>query len=267
MTDVFLALIWFVWGSTLLSVLLAPFVKRTSNANLPPLAIPIAIGVAKVASSIFSWLSKKKQADKEKAYNNMVAQLHNEWLATRSTEVKGILDELLKRGQDIFGPQVSTQTGTQSFAETETPTLAAEYQPMAALQRAIVERRLSSPTGMPAGYEQTGIEAINAGAEGARVARENIARARGISADVLKVGDPNERARQAQIASFRANLPLQAEQRQAEGVQLAESILQKGIGRKRKGSSSMYGTTTAPPDYSAIAGLLLTPGPKAATMA
>jgi hypothetical protein len=229
---------------------------------------------AGIAEGIFGWLSGKSQADAQKAYNNMVAQLHNEWLTTRNNEVKGILDELQKRGQDIYGPQVTTQTGTttgtQAFSETETPTLAPEYQPLAGLQRALVERRLSSPTGMPAGYEQTGIEAINAGAEKARVARESLARSRGISPDLLKIGDPNERARMAQIASFRANLPLQARQLQSEDINLAEAIMQKAIGRKRRGTSSSFGTTTgtttAPPDYAALAGLLLTPGPKAATM-
>ncbi len=228
-------------------------------------------GGASIVGKIFSWLSSKSDADAQKAYNNMVAKLHNEWLANRDQSVKGILDELTARGQDIYGPQVTTSAmeGTSSFQETTKPFITPEYKPLAGLQRAMVERRLTSPTGLPSGFAETGVRAINESAAGGTSRLRDFARRRGLDFESLQIGDPGERARRGQIADFRAGLPLQARALQTQDLGLAQSILEAfGRGTKRRGKSrtSQTGTVTGPPDYSAIAGLLLPPGPQAATM-
>lgn len=244
-----------------------------------PLAVQLAPAAAAVVGTVFNWLSGKSQANAQKAYNNLTADLHNKWLATRDTQVKGILDELKARGQDLYGPSVTTSTGsstsnqTTNYSDEETPTLSPEYQNLANLQKSLVERRLSSPTGLPAGYEQAGIGAINQSAQAGLNDIDNLARSRGLSADVLKIGNPAERSRLQQIAQFRVETPLKARALQTEDLGIAESLLQKWMGRKRKGTSNTRGstnqtqTTTGPADYSAIANLVLSPGPQAAKMA
>lgn len=235
-----------------------------------PLAVQLAPAAASVVGSIINWLSGKSQANAQKEYNNMVARLHNEWLTTRKKEVKDILDLLQSQGQNLFGPQVTTgsQTGTQSFSETETPEILPQYQPLDELQTKLLERRLTSPTGLPAGYTETGIQAINESAAPGLQDIENLARKRGLSADVLKIGSPVERDRLGRIAEFRAQTPLTARELQTEDIGLAEKLLQARMARKRKGysTSASQSTMTAPPAYSSIFDLLLTPGPKAATM-
>ena len=226
-------------------------------------------GGASIVGSIFNWLKGKNDTDAQREYMNIVATLHNEWLANRSQEVKGILDELTSRGQDIFGPQVTTSAmeGTRTFRETETPFITPEYSPLAGLQRAMVERRLTSPTGLPAGFAETGVRAINESAAGGEANLRNFARRRGLDFEGLQIGDPGERARRGQIASFRAGLPLQARALQTEDLGLAQNILTAfGRGTRRRGRerTTQLGTVTGPPDYSAIAGMLLTPGPQAA---
>lgn len=240
-----------------------------------PIAIPIAMGAVSVVGSIMKWLSNKKQAEAQKEYNNLTAKLHNDWLNTRSQESKAILDELLRQGTNLFGPQTSTGTSNSvsntDFTEEETPTITPEYQPMAGLQRTLVERRLSSPTALPAGFKETGMAAINATHKGALNDLQNLARRRGVSADTLVIGSPAEQDRRRQLAEFQVQLPLQERELQNQDIGLAQNILQAfGRGSKRQGQSRTVqrgsSTATTPPNISALADLLLTPGPRAATM-
>lgn len=238
----------------------------------PVVAAAVVSGAASVVGGIINWLSGKSQANAQKAYINMVAQLHNQWLATRDTKVKEILDQLQAKGQDVFGPQVTTTQGTttQNINESETPFITPEYAQLAGLQKDLIAKRLQSPTGLPPGYEETGISAINQASQGSLNDLSNLARQRGISEDVLKIGSPAERSRRQQIASFRAETPLKARELQNQDLGLAQNVLAafgRATNRTGHNVTSQYGTTTSPADLSALAALLLPPGPQAATMA
>lgn len=241
----------------------------------PIIAAAVISGAVSVVGGIVNWLKSKNEANKQKAYNNMVAKLHNEWLATRDDKVKEILDELKSRGQDIFGPQKTTQESTQSSSTTtneyEAPEITAEYKPMAEMQRALVEKQLGSmPTGE--GLKETNAEAQNQAYAGAINNTQNLARERGQSMDAAMIGNPADMARRGAIAQYNAQVPFLLSDEARKRADLATSVMTAfGRATRRKGTSNTTGysttTQTGPADYSAIAGLLLPPGPKAATQA
>lgn len=115
--------------------------------------------------------------------------------------------------------------------------------------------------------------AINATHKGALNDLRNLAMRRGVSPDTLIIGSPAEQDRRRQLAEFQVSLPLQERQLQTEDIGLAQNILQAfGRGSRRQGQSRtrQSGTSTSsavtPPNISALADLILTPGPRAATM-
>lgn len=218
--------------------------------------------------SLLTYKQNRDNAKRQRQLERGTAIEHNTWLDKHASEIQGILDKLGMHGIDPFGQQTATSTtsGTQSFNEDETPTMSAEYQPLAGLQRALLEKRLSSPTGLPAGYAETGVESINQANEGAINNVRNLARQRGVSADSMLIGSPAEQSRRSQIASFTAGLPLQARELQNQDVGLAQSILQAfGRGTKRRGSTSTNSTTTQTggPDLGGLVDIFTTPGPRA----
>jgi hypothetical protein len=213
-------------------------------------------------------LSKKKGDDKKKSYENTVAQLHNEWLRTRDANVKQILDQLQARGKDIFADEIRTQEGTSttSSSESEMPVITGEYQPLAGMQRALVEKRLANPL-TEAGLAETGAEAINQASRSALNDISNLARERGLSEDVLKIGSPAEQSRLGQIAAMKANIPWQLREAQTGDVNLASSLISAfGRGTKRRGTSTtnQFMKETSPVDYNALLNFLTPAGPQAA---
>ena len=147
--------------------------------------------------------------------------------------------------QSQWGRNVSdtTQDSATDTSETVNPFLTAEYAPLAAQMRMMLAKRLSEG-GLPAGYEQGGIRAINESADQALAGLRNMAAQRGVSADVLKLGSPAERQRLGAIADFRTQTPLKARELQNQDIALAQAQAEAfGKGSKRTGTSRTAGTS------------------------
>lgn len=147
--------------------------------------------------------------------------------------------------QSQWGSNVSdtTQDSQTDTDETVNPFLTEEYAPLATQMRTMLSDRLSSG-GLPAGYEQSGIRAINASADQAAAGLRNMAAQRGVSADVLKLGSPGERARLGAIADFRTQTPLKARELQNQDIALAQAQAEAfGKGSRRKGTSRTSGSS------------------------
>lgn len=230
-----------------------------------PLIVGGGVAVAGVISNYFKNRSANK-SEKEKR------EMWNKYLADRQRIGGDIMDRLVAGGYDPFGPQ--TQTGTQSsntstsFNQTTTPTLRAEYQPMVGLSRGILEKRLASGSGLPAGYVEQGTQAINASTEGALNNLRNMARRRGVNAADLMVGSPVERDRRRQIAQLQVEAPLKSRELQNQDIGLSQSLAEAfGKGSRTSGSSNSMtaGTTslTTPPNIANLMALLMPPAPGA----
>lgn len=227
-----------------------------------PTSAAIGAGSGLVGSALGYFGSKKERKAREKAYNR--------YATARQKGVEELLGALKEHGYDPFSPFTSTTGGTsetaESYSDVTTPEITGEYKPLAGLQRQLVEKRLASPTGLPPGYEETGISAINQATEGALQNVRNLARERGLPASTLLIGSPAERARAQQIGQFRAQAPLLARQLQTEDVGLAQNIL-AAFGRaerrkgQRRGTTTSTGTSVTPPNLGDLANLLMPPAP------
>lgn len=240
---------------------------------MPAWLLPAAILASGVASSLF-----KNKAEKDRAQE--ASRLYNDWLARRDTAVDDIFSNLTARGYDPYGPQTVTNVGSSSggsdmFSTTRSrsmPVVAPEFQPLVGLQRGLLEKRLSSPSSLPAGYAQRAVAGIQAAAAPGRQAESNLAARRGLNRDVLSIGSPVERQARGQIADLIASLPLQERSLQNEDLGLALQLSQI-FGRGEEGMSETRGRTTTsgtstnrttgPPNYGALASLLLPPSPMA----
>ena len=139
-----------------------------------------------------------------------------------------------------------TQTGTTSSTSTTAPTvLGPEY---ASLQSAImpsIMRRIQSPTGLPRGYEEQGINKINRTFDVGRMALDNRLTSNGLGrSPVAGAGMSNmERGRVSSIADFQTELPMVA--RDMQNQDLALAMQQMDFGRSLAGhSTSTTGNTT-----------------------
>jgi hypothetical protein len=112
--------------------------------------------------------------------------------------------------------------------------------------------------------------------QGAQVAAQNLAARRGLSGEqAAAIGTPIEIARAGKIADAANQLPILGRQLQNEDLQLASSLAERfGKGTSMRGTSdttqsgwssgTSSGTTTAPPDISAITSLLMPQAPNQA---
>jgi hypothetical protein len=118
--------------------------------------------------------------------------------------------------------------------------MAPEYGP---LQQLMIQRatdKLRNPTGLPAGYETGGINAINDTFDTGQQTLENTLSARGLSRSPIG-GTPLARMqgnRLSSISNFRTNLPLVQRQLQQEDQASAFDLLRLG-----NGSTSTFNTS------------------------
>jgi hypothetical protein len=115
--------------------------------------------------------------------------------------------------------------------QASTPTLDPAYSPLQQALLPIVQRRLAGG-GLPPGFESSGVSAINStfGASD-RAANQDLVR-RGLArSPVAATGATTRReARTGAIASFRAGLPLIAQDLESQNIEQANRILNQGRG-------------------------------------
>jgi hypothetical protein len=147
--------------------------------------------------------------------------------------------------QGTYGGTSSTtgdygSTSRTSSEQTTNPFLTAEYGPLGDLMRGVIESRLRSGSGLPAGYEQQGIRAINDTSAGVNTALQDKLTSAGLlggpAEAVLTANAENSRGRS--IADFRSQLPLVSRQLQNEDVNMASMLANLfGKGSRTVGSS------------------------------
>jgi hypothetical protein len=112
------------------------------------------------------------------------------------------------------------------------------------LMRGTIENRLKSGSGLPAGYEQQGIRAVNDSMAGVNTSIQDKLSSAGI------LGGPGEaaltaiaeNARGGKIADFRSSLPLVQRQLQNEDLNLASMLTNMfGKGTRTQGTSTTRG--------------------------
>lgn len=209
--------------------------------------VPVVMGAAAIYGSISGNNAKKKQAQE-------AAGLQNKYNSDYMTGLQKYIQYM-----QGLGPQTTTMHGST----TSTPFVTKEFAPLVGQQKDILSRRLASG-GLPAGYAETGLRAINesyAGAEadiGNAIARSGVPNS-GIQAAML--ANPASRARAGEMADFRAGLPLKARDMQSQDLQMAQT-LSSIFG---KGEKSVTNSSTTSPAPMLNMGAFLPPGPNRGT--
>jgi hypothetical protein len=284
MYSLFLA--WAI-GGTLLSILLAPFTRRTSNANVGPLVIAgIAGGLTAIKG--VSGILKNKSADEAKKAEML---MYNEWLKDRSQTADDIAAKLAERGVDIYGPQISTTTqqgggtsqsftrGTQDSTTSNRPIITEEYQPMEQQLRSLIEGRLGkgqfSNEELVSRTLANRVRAVNRASAGAEQSVLNKVGRQGGGALKLAGGlAPLAASRAGQIADIAGNIPMEARGLENEDLARAQGAIgafgRGDLSRTRgtttsstTGSNTYSGgsTSTAPPNFSALFNTFAAPSP------
>jgi hypothetical protein len=133
----------------------------------------------------------------------------------------------------------TTRTSQESL-----PFLLQEYGPLGNLMRSTVESRLRSGSGLPAGYEQQGIRAINDSMRGVNTSLQDKLTSSGLLGGPAEVNLAAiaENARGGQIADFRSSLPLLGRQLQNEDLNMASMLTNMfGKGTRSTGVSNTRG--------------------------
>lgn len=127
------------------------------------------------------------------------------------------------------GATVGGALANKSSAST-TPTLSPEYSPLQQTVLQKIQSRLQS--GLPAGFEESGVRSINDIYNVAKQASDQGLVRRGLARSPVAatVDTQRELARTGSIGSFRAGLPLVAQQLEGENLGLANNILAQGRG-------------------------------------
>lgn len=229
--------------------------------------LPILGAGASILGGIFGQRSQNKAAQQQ-------ADLYNRWLQQYMGTGQSLFNQAQAGGWNPFGPQTSTSSGTSSqqggSSYTNRPFITKEYAPLDELMRGIMTGRLSSGTGLPAGYAENAARAINQSYEGADAAARNLAAKRGLSGEQsYAVASPVSRARAGALADMRGQMPLLARQLQNEDIGITQG-LQSAFGRGEKGTTSTWstgqtsGTQTNPftaSDLSSLMRVLAPPAP------
>lgn len=239
---------------------------------MPAFLIPAIIGAVGAGASFLRQRAANKSVEEQQ-------RLYNQWLKERQKGAQDIVTRLQESGFDPFGAQTTRQAGT-SFSATDTdsttvsrerPQITPEYQAMESLWRGILQERLARPSSLPIGTIERAVSGINLAAAPGIQRSRNLAASRGVPVDTLLLGSPVESARIGKIQDLIANIPLKERELQNEDVSLASRLAQVfGLGREgtstTRGRSTTRGTTSgtvsSPPNITALANLLLPPGPQ-----
>lgn len=274
---------------------------------MPSTAIEGAAGgAASIGTGVLSWLAQRranKQAEKDygravesvgadrrdtQGYQNLIAQMFG-LPGFQQTVTPGKTPSVYGGGFGggaapggpggggmpnlqslMFGPRTTTSSGRSQSTTSEdmltAPEIAEQFRPDIANVQNILRRRLAGPgAGMPAGYAETGARGINESFAPALQEEQNRAAKLGGSLGPVSAAG---RARAGKLADFRASIPLKARELETEDIGLSERLAQTfGLGSRRRGTSSTFGTTsgsqTGPADVGNIMGLLQMLSPQA----
>jgi hypothetical protein len=270
-------LVWYLCAIGL-SVLVAPFRKRTSDANIAPLII---MGIAAAASAAINWLKNRGTNDAEKD----ARELENARITGNKALAESIIARAIANGFDPTGAQTGTQTSSGTSGSTSTqnsttsskPVITAEYQPMEEQLRGLIEGRLGK--GQFSNEEFVNrtlanrIRATNRTYANATANAENrVARQGGGALKGFGATTPINTARAGQIADTIGNAPMEARALENQDLDFAKGAIGAfGTGSKAKtnGTTSTSGwntgsaTTTTPPNLGALYSMLKQEDPKA----
>ena len=270
-------LVWYLCAIGL-SVLVAPFRKRTSDANIAPLII---MGIAAAASAAINWLKNRGTNDAEKD----ARELENARITGNKALAESIIARAIANGFDPTGAQTGTQTSSGTSGSTSTqnsttsskPVITAEYQPMEEQLRGLIEGRLGK--GQFSNEEFVNrtlanrIRATNRTYANATANAENrVARQGGGALKSFGATTPINTARAGQIADTIGNAPMEARALENQDLDFAKGAIGAfGTGSKAKtnGTTSTSGwntgsaTTTTPPNLGALYSMLKQEDPKA----
>ena len=270
-------LVWYLCAIGL-SVLVAPFRKRTSDANIAPLII---MGIAAAASAAINWLKNRGTNDAEKD----ARELENARITGNKALADSIIARAIANGFDPTGAQTGTQTssGTSGYTSTQNsttsskPVITAEYQPMEEQLRGLIEGRLGK--GQFSNEEFVNrtlanrIRATNRTYANATANAENRVTRQG--GGVLKsfgAATPINTARAGQIADSIGNAPMEARALENQDLDFAKGAIDAfgtGSQSNTSGRANTSGwntgsaTTTAPPNLFAPYSMLRQNDPKA----
>lgn len=172
------------------------------------------------------------------------------------------LGSLFNRKKGAQQTQTGTQTGNTSSTSVMGPTvLDPQYQ---SLQNAImpsIMRRIQSPTGLPRGYEESGIRKLNRTFDMARQGMDNRMTANGLGRSPVAAAGGNalDRARVGSIADFQMDLPMVARDMQNQDLGLAMQQMEFGrslAGRTTTNTGTTSGTSTEKRDDGSGGGFL-----------
>ena len=233
--------------------------------------MPVAAAIPAAAGMVGGLLQQRAQNKQKKEE----AALWNQYLQKYGQAQQQALGGLAAQGYNPFGPQTTTSTGTSTgttFGESLSdiaPYITPEFAPLVGQVRGTLERRTAGPGAtLPAGYVETGIRGINESYAPAEAGLRNLAARRGVSAETYLTGSPVARGRAADIAKFRAQVPLTERELQNQDLQLATAISEV-FGKGQRGRTTTRGTTsmaeartgTMPPNIQSLLALLTPPAP------
>lgn len=141
--------------------------------------------------------------------------------------------------------QAMTTTSQNTGTTTSTPTLDPQYKPLQDMILPSITKRLSNPQGLPAGYLENGIQAINESYRDASMGLDNDLTARGLGTSPAAALPTTmmQRGRASDIAKFRNSSAMMGRQMENEDLATALSALQ--FGRGTTSSTTGGGTTSS----------------------
>lgn len=181
----------------------------------------------------------KGWVEKQINQNADLKNRHNQWME----------DQIKASGVDFLAPQVTTTQNESNTNALAMPEFTKETAPLVAKLSEMYQKDLANPTGLPEGYLGSQIRGTNAAYEGARIAANNTAARRGLSAEqAVSIGEPIEAARAGKIADAANAMPLIAEKMKSDKMAAAQGFAEQGKGQRTQSHTSSFGTTTAPPN-------------------
>lgn len=146
----------------------------------------------------------------------------------------------------IIGGAGSIIGGSLSNKSSTTPTLDPTYSPLQQQMLKLLQGRLSGPSALPAGLETGGVRSINNTFDVAKQTSDQSLVRRGLAtspvAATVDTARNNERA--GAVGTFRAGLPLIAQQLQTQDLGLANSALAQGRGTQTESGGGAAGAAT-----------------------
>lgn len=144
------------------------------------------------------------------------------------------------------GKKPATSTNTSTNTATSTPTLSPAYQGLQDAILPMVTKRLSSPTGLPPGYLENGLQAINETHDAVKMGLDNDLTSRGLGTSPVagNVMGTFARGRATDISKFRNSLPGLEREYQNDDLAQALSVMNFGKGNTMSSTGNSTGTAT-----------------------